>query len=84
MTVKEKIGIVISDKMKKTVVIRVENYYSHPTYSKIMTKTKKYLVHDDNEIAKIGDKVIIKECRPISKKKRWILQKIISKSFLIN
>jgi small subunit ribosomal protein S17 len=83
MAIKEKIGIVISDKMEKTIVIKVENYDSHSVYSKIITKTKKYLVHDTNEIANIGDKVIVKECRPLSKRKRWVLERIISKSSLI-
>jgi small subunit ribosomal protein S17 len=83
MAIKEKIGIVISDKMEKTIVIKVENYDSHSVYSKIITKTKKYLVHDTNEIANIGDKVTVKECRPLSKRKRWVLERIISKSSLI-
>jgi small subunit ribosomal protein S17 len=83
MAIKEKIGIVISDKMEKTIVIKVENYDLHSAYSKIITKTKKYLVHDNDEIANIGDKVVITECRPLSKKKRWVLEKIISKSSLI-
>jgi small subunit ribosomal protein S17 len=83
MSIKEKIGIVISDKMEKTIVIKVENYDSHSAYSKFITKTKKYLVHDIDEIANIGDKVVVKECRPLSKRKCWILEKIISKSSLI-
>jgi small subunit ribosomal protein S17 len=83
MAIKEKTGIVISNKMEKTVVIKVENYNTHSAYAKIITKTKKYLVHDTHEIANVGDKVIIKECRPLSKRKRWILERIISKSSLI-
>jgi small subunit ribosomal protein S17 len=83
MAIKEKIGIVISNKMEKTIVIKVENYGSHSAYSKFIIKTKKYLVHDINEIANIGDKILVKECRPLSKKKRWILERIISKSSLI-
>ena len=84
MPVKEKIGIVVSDKMQKTVVIKVESRFSHPIYYKIVVKTKKYLVHDELEECNIGDQVLIRESRPLSKKKRWKLTKIISKSSLIN
>jgi len=82
MAVKEKIGIVISTKMNKTVVVNVESRYSHPIYSKIMIKTKKYLVHDEIEKCSTGDKVLIQECRPLSRKKRWKLVDIIVKSSL--
>ena len=84
MPAKEKIGIVISNKMMKTVVVNVENRFAHSLYSKIIVKTKRYLVHDELEISNIGDKVIIKESKPLSKKNRWVLDKIISKSTLIN
>ena len=82
MAVKEKVGLVISNKMNKTIVIKVENRYSHPMYSKIMVKSKKYLVHDEMETGQIGDQVLITECRPLSKRKRWKLVKILSKSSL--
>ena len=84
MAVKEQIGIVVSNKMKKTIVVQIENRYSHPIYSKTMIKTKKYLAHDEFEQCNIGDQVLMKECRPLSKRKRWKLVKIISKSSLIN
>jgi len=84
MPVKEKVGIVISNKMDKTIVVNVESRYSHPIYSKIMVKTKKYLVHDENEECNIGDQVLVQECRPLSRKKRWILSKVISKSSLVS
>lgn len=84
MPVKEKVGIVVSNKMEKTIVVNVESRYSHPIYSKIMVKTKKYLAHDENQECNIGDQVLVKECRPLSRKKRWILEKIISKSSLIS
>lgn len=84
MPVKEKIGIVISTKMQKTIVVKVENRYSHPIYSKTMIKTRKYLVHDEMGECNIGDQVLVHECRPLSKKKRWKLAKIISKSSLIS
>ena len=84
MPVKEKVGIVISNKMDKTIVVNVESRYSHPMYSKIMVKTKKYLAHDENQECNIGDQVLVKESRPLSKRKRWILVKIISKSSLVS
>ena len=83
MPIKEKIGIVISDKMEKTVVIKVESRYQHPIYSKTMTKTRKYLAHDEMSKCNIGDQVLVRECRPLSKKKRWSVIQIISKSSLI-
>jgi small subunit ribosomal protein S17 len=83
MPVKEKVGIVISNKMQKTVVVKVESRYSHPIYSKTMIKTNKYLAHDEMSQCNIGDKVLVTECRPISKKKRWSITQIISRSSLI-
>jgi len=83
MPVKERIGIVISNKMQKTVVVKIESRYSHPIYSKIMIKTRKYLAHDEMNECNIGDQVLVKECRPLSKKKRWSVSKIILKSSLI-
>jgi small subunit ribosomal protein S17 len=84
MPVKEKLGVVVSNKMQKTIVVKIENRYPHPIYSKTMLKTKKYLAHDELEECSIGDKVLVQECRPLSKRKRWKLVKIISKSSLIS
>jgi len=84
MPVKEKIGVVVSTKMKKTVVVKVENRYSHPMYSKIMVKTRKYLVHDEMGDCNLGDQVLVHECRPLSKWKHWKLSRILSKSSLIS
>ena len=84
MPVKEKIGIVVSDKMEKTAVIKVENRYPHPIYGKTVVKTIKYLIHDENSECNIGDQVLVQECRPLSKRKRWILAKVLSKSSLIS
>ena len=84
MPLKQQIGIVISDKMQKTIAIKVENRYPHPIYSKTLIKTKKSLVHDELEKCNIGDQVLVEECRPLSKRKRWKLVKILSKSSLIN
>ena len=84
MSVKQKIGIIVSTKMKKTIVVKVENRYPHPIYSKTLTKTKKYLVHDANGECKLGDQVLIRQCRPLSRRKHWLLVQIISKSSLIS
>jgi small subunit ribosomal protein S17 len=84
MPVKQKIGIVVSDKMHKTIVVKIENRYPHPIYSKTLIKTKKYFAHDELQECKIGDQVVVEECRPLSKKKRWKLIKILSKSSLIS
>ena len=84
MPVKEKIGIVISNKMQKTIVVKIENRYPHPIYSKTMLRSKKYLVHDEFEVCNIGDRVLVQECRPLSKRKNWKVFKIISKSSLIS
>ena len=79
MPVRQKIGVVISNKMQKTIVVKVENRYSHPIYFKTLVKTKKYLAHDESEECKVGDQVLVEESRPLSKRKRWKLVKIISK-----
>nr|WAK84944.1 ribosomal protein S17 [Amicula sp. isolate GU52X-4 cfCalB7] len=84
MSVKQQIGIVISNKMQKTIVVQTENRYPHPMYSKTLVKTKKYLAHDELEECNIGDQVLVKECRPLSKRKCWKLIKILSKSSLIS
>ena len=83
MPVKQEIGIVISNKMQKTIVVKIEDRYSHPMYSKTLSTTKKYLAHDELETCNIGDQVLVEECRPLSKRKRWKLIKVISKSSLI-
>jgi small subunit ribosomal protein S17 len=84
MPVKQQVGIVISNKMQKTIVVKIENRYQHPIYAKTLVKTKKYLAHDEQEKCQIGDKVLVQECRPLSKKKRWKLIEILSKSSLIS
>ena len=70
--------------MEKTIVVKIEKRYPHPMYAKTLTKTKKYLAHDELEECNIGDQVLVEECRPLSKKKRWKLIKILSKSSLIS
>ncbi len=65
-------GQVVSDKMNKTITVLVERRYMHPVYKKYLRKSKKFTAHDENNTFKIGDKVEIIECRPISKNKRWL------------
>ena len=73
-------GIVVSDKMDKTIVVRVERQFKHPLYKKIVRKHKKFKAHDENNECKVGDVVQIQESRPLSHDKRWILKKIIERS----
>lgn len=75
------VGIVVSNKMDKTAVVKVERRIQHPVYGKYVKKTKKYHIHDENNATAIGDKVQIKECRPLSKTKSWTLDKVIEQAF---
>ena len=73
-------GVVISNKMTKTTVVEVTARWQHPIYKKVIKRTKKYLVHDEKEVANPGDKVSIVPAKPVSKRKRWSLQEIIEKA----
>ncbi len=73
------IGTVVSDKMQKTIVVRVERTLRHPLYKKVLTRSKKYKAHDEDELAHEGDVVQIVEHRPISKTKRWMLEQVIQR-----
>jgi len=74
---KSRIGIVVSDKMDKTIVVKIERKAKHPLYGKTVKITKKYKAHDEENVAKVGDKVLITETRPISKDKRWRLVEVV-------
>jgi small subunit ribosomal protein S17 len=78
MAVKERVGMVVSDKMQKTVVVAVENRSPHPKYGKIVVKTRRYKAHDEENKCKIGDRVRIQETRPLSKTKRWTVAEILT------
>nr|YP_010478776.1 ribosomal protein S17 [Neustupella aerophytica]UVI61081.1 ribosomal protein S17 [Neustupella aerophytica] len=80
MGLTEKIGIVVSTKMQKTIVVIVENKFRHPRYAKTVIKTKRYLVHDEENVAKLGDKILMTQTRPLSKNKRWRLERILVSS----
>jgi small subunit ribosomal protein S17 len=84
MPIKEKTGIVVSDKMQKTIVVAIETKITHKKYGKIISKTKKYKAHDENNECKLGDIVNIVETRPLSKTKRWSLKMIKQKSSRID
>lgn len=78
MAVKERVGLVVSDKMNKTVVVAVENRAPHPKYGKIVVKTKRYKAHDEENQCREGDRVRIQETRPLSRTKRWIVAEILT------
>jgi small subunit ribosomal protein S17 len=77
---KEFVGIVLSDKMSKTIVVSVETLVLHPFYKKYVKKNKKVKAHDEKNDAKIGDRVRVIECRPISKEKCWKLAEILERA----
>ncbi|MBX9877347.1 MAG: 30S ribosomal protein S17 [Candidatus Obscuribacterales bacterium] len=70
---KELVGEVISNKMDRTVTVAVQNHTSHPKYEKVIAQTNKFKAHDENNSCQIGDVVRIRECRPLSKTKRWLV-----------
>jgi small subunit ribosomal protein S17 len=73
----KKIGTVVSDKMEKTIVVLVERKVQHPVYQRTMKKSNKFMAHDEQQQAKIGDRVEIVEFRPLSRRKRWNLVRIV-------
>lgn len=77
---KVKVGRVVSDKMDKTILVMTEGFIAHPMYSKRVKRSDKYKVHDEQNIAQVGDKVRIMETRPLSKDKRWRLVEIVEKA----
>ena len=79
-TRKERMGDVISNKMAKTIVVRVERRFPHPKFKKVVTAFTKFYAHDEKSEAKVGDKVRIEETRPLSKLKRWRLVEVVVKN----
>jgi small subunit ribosomal protein S17 len=77
---KQKIGLVVSNKMDKTVAVQVERRLMHPIYGKFVKRSKKFFAHDEENTCNVGDKVRIMETRPLSKKKRWRLVEIIERA----
>jgi small subunit ribosomal protein S17 len=78
----EKVGLVVSTKMQKTIVVAVEMRKAHAKYKRIVRSTKKFYAHDEQSSAKLGDVVRIRETRPLSKLKRWSLEEIVRRSSL--
>ncbi len=78
MAVKERVGLVVSDKMDKTIVVAVENRAPHPKYGKTIVQTKRYKAHDPENQCHEGDRVRIRESRPFSRTKRWVVAEIVN------
>ncbi len=77
---KERIGLVVSNKMDKSIVVKIERRFKHPVYGKFVKKTNKFIAHDENNECNIGDTVRIMETRPLSKNKNWRLVEIIERA----
>jgi small subunit ribosomal protein S17 len=73
-------GTVVSDRMNKTVTVLVERQVLHPTIGKVVSRTKKYHAHNEGNDAKVGDRVVIEECRPISKTKAWKVTRLVERA----
>jgi small subunit ribosomal protein S17 len=79
-TRKTRVGTVVSDKMQKTVVVAIERRFPHPLYGKMVTRTKRLKAHDEENTAKVGDRVRIMETRPLSKQKRWRVVEVVERA----
>src|ERR1700743_2083189 len=77
---KERVGEVISNKMTKTIIVRVERRFPHPRYKKVVTGYSKFYAHDEKSEAKVGDRVLIRETRPLSKTKNWRLVEVVERN----
>lgn len=77
---KVRVGVVVSDKMDKTVVVAVMRSYRHPLYKKTIRRTKKYMAHDEHNECRVGDRVEIVETRPLSRRKRWRVRQILERA----
>lgn len=80
---KKMTGVVVKDKMDKTVVIEVEKFLKHPKYHKYLKTKKRYKAHDEKNECNVGDRVLIVESRPLSKEKRWVVKEIVEKEQLM-
>ena len=75
-----KVGVVVSNKMEKTVVVAVENLVKHGMYQKYIKRTNKFLAHNERPDINVGDRVVIEETRPLSKRKRWNVREVLEKA----
>jgi small subunit ribosomal protein S17 len=80
---KTRVGVVISDKMDKTVVVKIDELVRHPVYKKYMKRRVKCMAHDEQNVCAIGDKVLIVESRPLSRDKRWRVREILEKNVVV-
>lgn len=79
MAKKQRLGVVVSAKSEKTIIIASETKYQHKKYAKTLIKTNRFMAHDAENVCSFGDLVLIEECRPFSKRKKWVLKEIIKK-----
>jgi len=77
---KERSGLVVSDKMAKTVVVSIERTVMHPRYKKILRRRSRVKAHDENNQCRVGDRVLLVECRPLSRDKRWRVSKVLEQA----
>lgn len=80
---RKQIGVVVSDKMDKTVIVSVERYVKHRLYKKFVRRYSRYAAHDERNECKIGDKVLLVESRPLSKTKKWRVREILEKASIV-
>ena len=78
--IKTKEGVVVSDKMTKTRVVKIERVYRHPRYERVITRSKRLKAHDETNASKVGDRVLIEETRPMSKEKRWRIRQVLTRA----
>ena len=80
---KERTGVIVSDRMQKTVVVTVERTVTHPKYKKILRRRTNVKAHDETNQCRVGDRVLIAECRPLSRDKRWRVSKILERAKMV-
>ena len=79
MARKKRTGVVVSDAMAKTVVVQIERTVTHPLYHKVLRRRKQFQAHDETDLVRLGDRVLIEECRPISRHKKWRVLEILER-----
>lgn len=78
-TRKTRVGVVVSNRMQKSVVVQIERLVRHKLYGKFVRSRAKYVAHDEENTSNIGDRVLIEECRPLSKRKRWRIREVVER-----
>jgi small subunit ribosomal protein S17 len=77
--IKTREGVVVSDKMTKTRVVMIERVFRHPSYERVITRSKRLKAHDETNASKVGDRVLIEETRPLSREKRWRIRQVLTR-----